>query len=48
MRQFGLGSGPHHGQLPVPAEDLDPVLSPAEVVVVDSPIGLEGGGPTVD
>ena len=46
--QSGLGSRPDHGQLPVPAEDLDPVLLPAQVVVVDPSIGLEGCGPTVD
>ena len=46
--QSGLGSRPYHGQFPVPAEDLNPVLSPAQVVVVDPSIGLEGGGPTVD
>ena len=46
--QSGLGSMPDQGKLPVPAEDLNPVLFPAQVVVVDPSVGLEGCGPTVD
>ena len=46
--QHGLGTRPDERQPPVPAEHLHPVLLPAQVVVVDPPVGLECGGPGVD
>ena len=48
VREARGDPGTDQGQPPLPAQHLHPVLSPAQVVVVDLAVGLECGGATVN
>jgi len=48
VRQLRVPEGPYDGEGPAVAEDLQPVLFQSQVVVLYSPIRLEGGCPDTD
>ena len=48
VREARRDPGTDQGQSPLPPQHLHPVLSPAQVVVVDLAVGLKCGGATVN